>query len=301
MACVCCGNNQTTIAPDGVNKICPNCGQFYPVDTQVNMIYGTRFDHRLCGLDIAVTDRYFIVHEVPGQKTAKAAFGMVGWLVSVGKDNMEIWGYYDRNEFRSIIFPYRNKKLKDDWGMKFVRWDGSDFIIRGQFGTSLAKTAESLRTAGYPVVDGSDLFFGDTYCEKPFLTERALGHRICPSAASFARKNKDTFVAEPCPGAPQPSYQRAAARVAPQPAPQRVPQPAPQSIPLQAAPSDNRMSDRTDTLKKEKFIDAPGASVVAPVSTAAPAASADSFKFCHECGSKIRANDRFCPGCGTRQ
>ena len=292
MACVCCGNHQTTIAPDGKNKICPNCGQFYPVDTQVNMIYGTRYNDRLCGLDIAVTDRYFIVHEVPGQKTAKAAFGMVGWLVSVGRDNMEIWGYYDRNEFRSIIFPYRTNKLKDDWGMKFVRWDGSDFILRGQFGTSLSKTAESLRTAGYPVVDGSGQFFGDMYCSKPFLTEKTLGHRICPSAASFARKNKDTFVAEPCTGAPQPSYPRPAL----QPEPQRAyAQDAPRSAP--AAAADSRRAQREDTLKKEKFIDTPAA----PVSAPAPAASADGWKFCHQCGNKIRTEDRFCPSCGTRQ
>lgn len=312
MACTCCGNTNTTKAADGKSNICPNCGRFYPVDTQVNMIYGTRYNDRLCGLDIALTERYFMVHVVPGQKGAKAAFGLVGWMVSVGMDDMETWGYYDRNEFRAIIFPYRTNKLKDDWGMKFIRWDGSDFILRGQFGTSMARTADSLKEAGYPMVDGTARFFGDTYCEKPFLTEKTLGARICPSAASFARQSKGTFVAEPCLGAEQPAPQRPA----PQPAPQR---PAPEAAPQRAAPqpapaSGYQKIEKETRWEKEDFSKEPTTPIQVPVSTAAPkrapaqaapqsapAASADGWKFCHECGNKLRDGDKFCVNCGARQ
>lgn len=299
MACTCCGNTQTGKTADGQHTICPNCGQFYPVNTQVNMIYGTRYHDRACGLDIAVTERYFMVHLVPGQKGAKAAFGLVGWMVSVGMDNMETWGYYDRNEFQAVIFPYRNNKLKEDYAMKFIRWDGSDFILRGQFGTSMAKTADSLKQAGYPVVDGTDRFFGDVYCEKPFLTEKTLGTRICPSAASFSRQGKGTFVAEACVGAGQAAPQRPA----PQPTPQRpVAQPAP------AAPAPGYQKYEKENLwKKEDFSKEPTTPIPASASTAVPksasaqAASAESWKFCHECGNKLREGDKFCVNCGAKQ
>ena len=320
MACTCCGNTQTTKAADGKHNICPNCGHFYPVDSQVNMIYGTRYNDRACGLDIAVTERYFMVHLVPGQKGAKAAFGLVGWMVSVGMDNMETWGYYDRNEFRAIIFPYRNKKLPDDYAMKFIRWDGSDFILRGQFGTSLAKTADSLKQAGYPVVDGTGRFFGDTYCEKPFLTEKTLGARICPSAASFARQGKGTFIAEACLGAGQTASPRPAPQpvpAAPAPAAYTPAAPAPtaaaQAAPVRASSvqasssSEYQKFEKESLWKKEDFSKESTVPISAPVRAAAPqsapaeSAPAESWKFCHECGNKLRESDKFCVNCGARQ
>lgn len=298
MACICCGKAERTKNAKG-RQVCPNCGEFFPVDNQVDLVYGTRWTDRVGGIDLAVTDKYLMVHKVPGQKGATAAFGVVGWMVSVGADKMDTWAYYDRREFKQVIFPYRNKKCKDDWGIKFVNHDGTDFIIRGQFGTTLAKTADSLKKAGFPVVDGGDTNHGDRYCDRPFLTEKTLGTRISPTASGIARMNKGCFVdvfrgpAEP---RPEPKPQ-------PQPQPMPRPQPAPQPRPAQSAYQYQRPQRWWEEESASTAIPVPAAPEPKPEPAPAPEVKepAEAFKFCHECGNKLLESDKFCVKCGTRQ
>lgn len=211
-----------------MDKTCPNCGQFYTEDREMELIYDSSAG-KFAPILFSLTDRYMIIHKAKHFEKSTNGLGLIGGaivssMVLSAKQDTLAYGFYSLQEIKHAIYPYFNKKYKKATSLKVVFKDGSDFILYDWYKESLVKISQWLTQSGIQVVDGNGQYHGDVFCAKPFVTPDTLGTRVCADIAPKIRMMKGNFVVEPIGGPyqqPRPQYQ-------PQPQPQYQPQPQPQ-------------------------------------------------------------------------
>lgn len=302
---------------DKATNYCTSCGKPKCVFNDAIVVYGREWKDK-CPARFALTDKFLIIKkESNAKKGFAASFGIIGTLVAstIDPSKGSPLGYYSLSEIKHIIWPYKNKKLKNDESMKIVNHDGSDLILKGELTCPMfSSLIKYFKECNITVIDGKSKNFGDTFCEKPFVNEDTLGCRVSPEASKIVCMMKENFVAPAIavPGgvssAPLkeqgkkddssysfvPPKKLAVENVkvpeAPTPAPQPAPTPAPQLAPTPAP--------------QPALTPAPQPAP-APTPTPEPVkketTGTKDFKFCHECGNKLLRADKFCPECGTRQ
>ena len=290
---------------DKPTNYCTVCGKPKIFFSEVIVVYGKDWSNK-CSARFALTEKFLVIKkESRAKKGAVASFGLLGALVnSVSEPSKNSpLGYYALSEIKHIIWPYNNKKLKNNECMKIVNKDGSDLIFKGEFTCAMfSNLIKRFQECNIPVIDGKGKNYGDIFCEKPFVNEDTLGRRVCPEAAAVICMLKENFVV-PAIVAPD---EAAAPAPAPVPAPAPIPTPAPAPVPA-PAPIPTPAPAPAPTPNPAPAPTPAPAPIPAPVPAPAPepvqeaVEAVKNFKFCHECGSKILRTDKFCSECGTRQ
>ncbi len=183
------------------DKYCPNCGNFYLIDNELDLIYGESYRRRV-EVRLSLTDRYIIIHRNKGMERSSNGFGIIGGaivssVVLTAREGKLAYGFYGIDEIREIVYPYRNSKFKKNRALKVVFKDGSDFILRDLIEDRLKLMYLRLAKCGVTVIDGKTLNCGDRFCDKPFVTPETVGVRVCASAARVIKMMPDNFAVEP--------------------------------------------------------------------------------------------------------
>ena len=256
---------------DRPTNYCTTCGKPKLFFSEVIAVYGKEWKNK-CSARFAITDKFLIIKkESRAKKGMTASFGLVGAIVAATIEPAKgsPLGYYSLSEIKHIIWPYKNKKLKNMESMKIVNHDGSDLILKGELTcTMFSHIIPRFKECGVTVIDGEKTNHGDTFCQKPFVNEDTIGCRVSPAAAEIVCMMKENFVA---PAIAVPAAESVSIPVS-VPATTPVPVSEPASV---ITPVPEPIEEKTAGTKE--------------------------FKFCHECGNKLLRADKFCPECGMRQ
>lgn len=276
---------------DKATNYCKSCGKPKCVFSDAIVIYGKEWKNR-CFARFAITDKFLIIKkESRAKKGAAASFGLIGALVAstIDPSKGSPLGYYSLSEIKHIIWPYKNKKLKNEESMKIVNHDGSDIILKGELTCPMfSSVIKRFEECNVTVIDGKSKNFGDAFCENPFVDEDTVGCRVSPEAAKIVCMMKENFIAPaiPAPGAASPA-----------PAEEK---PTKDDGAYSLVPSKEFALENVKA--SEESSPKPATETTpSPEPVKEDTAGAKEFKFCHECGNKLLRTDKFCPECGTRQ
>ncbi len=176
--------------------ICPNCGKYLFGNEKCRVISGITASSELA--TISLTNKYmFLNARSTAEKVATSTLGLLGiFLYAIFRPHNR-YGFYDLREIERVIYPYRNKKLKNNMALKIVNKDGSDMIIKQvRGGIDMNRLVTYFQKAGVKI-DSSCVEYGNVFCAAPFVDKKTMARRICPSAAGFVRQVKGNFVAKP--------------------------------------------------------------------------------------------------------
>ncbi len=207
---------------------CPRCGNVL-YSGAATFIYGqTHKDSGIC--ELRLTTKYLIVRRVSNAEFAGnvlgGAFGLLGALTTEAiKSNMKkTYAFYDLAELEKVIYPFHTHDRKNDLAFRFVRRDGSDFVLLfNQNGIAFSGKAargfaDALRKTGVRIENGAGNESA-VYCAKPFVDLTTYSKYVCASVAAYLPLTDGQIAGAPLTAAGhQGSYSQQAATAQTQPA-----------------------------------------------------------------------------------